>query len=106
MQSATRRSSSAARVLTDGKTIVVEGGEYNNGASSWTTLGSQGTVTPWGGMTWAANTPPSGWSTIGDAQAVVFSGWNLPSVELLHQADRLPLRCEHLDSWSQRPGGS
>jgi len=61
----------SSATLLDGKTIVVEGGEYNNGSSSWTTLGSQGTVTPWGAISWAANTPPTGWATIGDAQAVV-----------------------------------
>jgi hypothetical protein len=61
----------SSAVLIDGKTVVIEGGEYNNGSASWTTLGSQGTVTPWGGVTWTANTPPSGWGTIGDAQAVV-----------------------------------
>ncbi len=63
----------SSAVLTDGKTVVVEGGEYNNGSSSWTTIGSQGTVTPWGGMTWVVNSPPSGWSTIGDAQSVILA---------------------------------
>lgn len=63
----------SSAVLIDGKTIVAEGGEYNNGNASWTTLGAQGTVTPWGGMTWAANAPPTGWGTIGDAQSAVLA---------------------------------
>ena len=58
-------------VMPDGKTVIAEGGEYNNGQSVWTTLGSVGTLTPFAGITWAANTPPTGWSTIGDAQSVV-----------------------------------
>jgi len=61
----------SSAVLLDGKTVVVEGGEYNNGQSVWTTIGSQGTVTPFGGVTWVVNSPPTGWSTIGDAQSVV-----------------------------------
>jgi hypothetical protein len=60
-------------VLTDGKTVVAEGGEYNNGSAVWTTLGAIGTLTPFGGITWAANAAPTGWSTIGDAQNTVLA---------------------------------
>jgi len=59
----------SSAVFLDGVHITVEGGEYNNGQSVWTTLGSYGTMTPWAGITWVANSAPSGWSTIGDAQA-------------------------------------
>ena len=59
-----------SQVLLSGTSVVVEGGEYNNGSAVWTTLGSIGTVTPFGGVTWAANNPPSGWTTIGDAESV------------------------------------
>lgn len=59
-------------VMLDGKTIISEGGEYNFGSAVWTTLGSVGTLTPFSGsVSWAANNPPSGWTTIGDAQSVV-----------------------------------
>ncbi|MFZ0706793.1 MAG: hypothetical protein WAM71_14400 [Candidatus Korobacteraceae bacterium] len=58
-------------VLLDGKTILTEGGEYNFGSADWTTLGSLGTLTPWAGITWVANTPPTGWGTIGDAQSIL-----------------------------------
>jgi len=61
----------SSAVLLDGKTIIIEGGEYNNGSAVWTNLGAIGTLTPFGGITFAANAPPSGWSTIGDAQSVV-----------------------------------
>ena len=94
----------SSAVLLDGKTVVVEGGEYNNGQSVWTTIGSQGTVTPFGGVTWVVNSPPTGWSTIGDAQSRSSGRWNLLPVELLHQADRLSHCRKHLDRWSQRPG--
>lgn len=61
----------STQVMLDGKTVVAEGGEYNNGQSVWTTLGSVGTVVPFGAITWAANAPPTGWGTIGDAQSVM-----------------------------------
>jgi hypothetical protein len=59
-----------SQVLLDGKTIVIEGGEYNNGRSSWTTLGAVGTISN-GSITWASNSAPSGWSTLGDAESVI-----------------------------------
>jgi hypothetical protein len=59
-----------SQVLLDGKTIVVEGGEYNGGQSAWTNLGAIGTISG-SSITWTANTPPSGWTTIGDAESVI-----------------------------------
>jgi len=59
----------SSAVMLDGTTIVVEGGEYNNGSAVWTTIGSRGTLTPFGSISWVVNSPPSGWSTIGDAQS-------------------------------------
>jgi len=58
----------SSAVFLNGTTIIVEGGEYNNGSAVWTTIGSLGTLTPFGGINWTSNAPPSGWSTIGDAQ--------------------------------------
>ncbi len=59
-----------SQVLLDGHTLVVEGGEYNFGSAVWTTLGA---VLTYSGntFTWVSNSPPTGWSTIGDAQSVV-----------------------------------
>jgi len=62
-----------SQILLDGRHVVIEGGEYNNGSAVWTTLGALGTITPFGNVTWAANLPPAGWSTIGDAQSVVLA---------------------------------
>jgi hypothetical protein len=59
-----------SQVLLDGKTIAVEGGEYNNGNSVWTTLGAIGTISG-NTINWAKNSPPSGWSSIGDAESVI-----------------------------------
>ncbi|HXB99915.1 MAG TPA: choice-of-anchor D domain-containing protein [Terriglobales bacterium] len=59
-----------SQVLLDGKTVVIEGGEYNGGQSAWTNLGAIGTISG-GSITWTANTPPSGWTTIGDAESVI-----------------------------------
>jgi hypothetical protein len=59
----------SSTVFLDGTHVLVEGGEYNNGVGNRGTIGSYGTVTPFGGMTWVVNNPPSGWATIGDAQS-------------------------------------
>ncbi len=59
-----------SQVLLDGKTIAVEGGEYNNGASAWTNLGALGTISG-SSITWTSNSPPSGWANIGDAESII-----------------------------------
>ena len=63
----------ASGVLPDGR-VYVEGGEYNNGNSSWTKLGAlwDPTVNPPNGQ-WTAVNPPSGWNNIGDAQSVILT---------------------------------
>jgi hypothetical protein len=61
-----------SQVLLDGKTIVVEGGEYNNGAQDWTTQGAIGTISG-NSITWTSNKPPSGWTTLGDAESVILA---------------------------------
>jgi hypothetical protein len=64
-----------SQVFLNGTQVAVEGGEYNQGSAVWTTLGSLATVTPWGSITWTSNGPPSGWTTIGDAESVtLFNG--------------------------------
>jgi hypothetical protein len=57
-------------VLKNGN-VIVEGGEYNNGASAWTTKGALFNPKT---NKWVAIAPPAGWGTIGDAQ-----GMNLPN---------------------------
>ena len=64
-----------SQVLMDGKTIVIEGGEYNNGSAVWTTLGAIGTISG-NSITWVKNNPPAGWSTIGDAESVLLANGN------------------------------
>jgi hypothetical protein len=61
-----------SQVLLDGKTVVVEGGEYNFFQAVWTTQGARLTYSG-GSFTWVSNAPPSGWSTIGDAQSVILA---------------------------------
>jgi hypothetical protein len=62
-----------SQLLLNGRQVVIEGGEYNNGTAVWTTLGALGTITPWGNVSWAPNSPPSGWGTIGDAESIVLA---------------------------------
>lgn len=57
----------AEQVLTDGR-VLIEGGEYNQGNSSWT---NKGALYDPVGNTWTSVTAPSGWSTIGDAQSII-----------------------------------
>ena len=61
-----------SQVLMDGKTVVIEGGEYNNGQSAWTNLGAVGTISG-NTLIWTSNTPPSGWTTIGDAESMLLA---------------------------------
>jgi hypothetical protein len=63
-----------SQVLLNGRQVVIEGGEYNFGSAVWTTMGAIGTVTPFSGpLSWTANAPPVGWTTIGDAQSVILA---------------------------------
>jgi hypothetical protein len=57
-----------SQVMMDGKTVVIEGGEYNGGTAVWTTLGARLTYSG-SSFTWVSNAPPAGWTTIGDAQS-------------------------------------
>jgi hypothetical protein len=57
----------ASAVLPDGR-LLIEGGEYNLGAQSETNLGA---IYDPAANTWTSVAPPSGWSNIGDAPAVV-----------------------------------
>jgi Abnormal spindle-like microcephaly-assoc'd, ASPM-SPD-2-Hydin len=61
-----------SQVLLDGKTIAVEGGEYNNGHSAWTNLGALGTISG-STITWTSNSPPAGWNNLGDAESVILA---------------------------------
>ena len=57
----------ASAVLPNGQ-VIINGGEYNGGGGVWTTLGA---LYDPPSNTWVSVAPPSGWSTIGDAQSVV-----------------------------------
>jgi len=64
-----------SQLLLNGKQFVIEGGEYNNNCANgcWTNLGSIATIVPWGPITWALNSPPTGWTQIGDAESVLLA---------------------------------
>jgi hypothetical protein len=57
----------ASAVLADGR-LVIEGGEYNNGAFTLTNLGA---IYDPAANTWTSLAPPTGWSYIGDSPALV-----------------------------------
>jgi len=61
-----------SQVLLDGKSVVIEGGEYNNGAAVWTTQGAIGTISG-SSITWQSNSPPPGWTSLGDAESVLLA---------------------------------
>jgi hypothetical protein len=56
--------------------IILEGGEYNSNAGTDNNLGEIGTYIPFtGGINFTSNSPPSGWTRIGDAAGVIlFNG--------------------------------
>ena len=56
-------------VLPDGK-YIIEGGEYNNGSAAWTNMGAIYNPLK---DTWTPVNPPTGWSSIGDAQAILLA---------------------------------
>jgi len=57
----------ASQTLPDGR-MIVNGGEYNKGGGSWVTLGALYNPVA---NSWTSVSPPSGWSTIGDAESVI-----------------------------------
>jgi hypothetical protein len=57
----------ASAVLADGR-LVIEGGEYNNGAF---TLTNKGAIYDPAANTWTSVAPPKGWNYIGDSPALV-----------------------------------
>jgi len=59
----------ASAVLPDGR-VIVEGGEQNFAQYVWT---NKGAIYDPIGNVWTPMNPPSGWSTIGDAQSAVLS---------------------------------
>ena len=61
-----------AQVLLDGRTVVIEGGEYNFGSGVWTNMGARLTYSG-SSFTWVSNAPPTGWANIGDAQSVTLA---------------------------------
>ncbi len=60
----------SSQVLMDGKTIVIEGGESKGGTQS--TKGAIGTISG-STITWTANSPPAGWTSIGNAESVLLA---------------------------------
>jgi hypothetical protein len=57
----------ASQVLPDGE-LIVQGGEYNGGGGVWTTLGAMYDPVK---NKWASVSPPTGWTSIGDAQSTL-----------------------------------
>jgi hypothetical protein len=58
----------ASQVMPDGQHVVVNGGEYLNCNAVWT---NKGAIYDSVANTWTNVNPPSGWTSIGDAQSVV-----------------------------------
>jgi hypothetical protein len=58
----------ASQVQPDGKHVTVNGGEYLNCSAVWT---NKGAIYDSAANTWTNVPPPSGWTSIGDAQSAV-----------------------------------
>jgi hypothetical protein len=59
----------ASQILPDGR-LIINGGEYNFCSPVWTTLGA---IYDPLADSWTPVAPPSGWTTIGDAESVVLA---------------------------------
>jgi hypothetical protein len=57
----------AEQVLPDGN-VLIEGGEYNDSSAAWTNKGALYNPVA---NSWTSISPPSGWSTIGDAESII-----------------------------------
>jgi len=57
----------AQQVLPDGR-VIINGGEYNNCSADWTNMGALYDPVA---DSWTPVSPPSSWSTIGDAQSII-----------------------------------
>ena len=57
----------AQQVMTDGR-VIINGGEYNACSGDWT---NQGALYDPVANSWTPVSPPSGWSTIGDAESII-----------------------------------
>ena len=78
----------SSAVLADGR-VIIDGGEYNFLNAVWTNLGA---IYDPQTDTWTMVNPPTGWSTIGDAQGVVlFDGTFLQANCCTNQAALLNL---------------
>jgi hypothetical protein len=88
----------SSAVLSDGR-VIIEGGEYNFLQPVWTNLGAiYDPLTD----TWTSVNPPTGWSTIGDAQGVVlFDGTFMQANCCTDQAALL-----NLNTFTWTPTGS
>src|SRR5215470_8133470 len=88
----------SSAVLPDGR-VIIEGGEYNFLNAVWTNLGA---IYDPQTDTWTMVNPPTGWSTIGDAQGVVlFDGTFMQANCCTNQAALLDL-----NSFTWTPTGS
>jgi hypothetical protein len=70
----------SSQVMLDGKHVIVEGGEYNQGQQVETTLGAIFDLTT---NTWTANAPPTGWANIGDAESIILADGRYLQMEAL-----------------------
>ncbi len=88
----------SSAVLPDGR-VIIEGGEYNFLQAVWTNLGA--IYDPLTNI-WTMVNPPTGWSTIGDAQSVVlFDGTYMQANCCTNQAALL-----NLNTMTWTPTGS
>jgi hypothetical protein len=90
----------AAQILTDGR-LIVNGGEYNTCGSGETTAGSLYDPVR---DSWTSVTPPSGWSTIGDADSIVLPNGTYMLADCCNSNQALASISGTTVTWTQQTG--
>ncbi|MGH9490646.1 MAG: hypothetical protein ACRD17_09065 [Terriglobales bacterium] len=91
----------ASAVLPDGR-VLFEGGEYNGGAQDWTGLGA---VFDPVADSWTSVSPPSTWTSIGDAESVVLADGTFTLADCCGTSPMSALFDEDALSWTATGAG-
>jgi hypothetical protein len=88
-------------VLPNGEVTVI-GGEYNNGQGVWTNLGA---IYNPAINKWQTLAPPTGWTTVGDAQSVVLPSGKMMQANCCNTDEAILTIVDGIPSWATTGAG-